>query len=181
MRKALALVALALVVGVAASCGGDDEADEDPTAAWASGFCSAVTSWTNELESITSEFSDTSNLNEEGLRSAADDARSATDELVEELRGLGRPDTPSGEAVESSIDELSTTLENEVAEIEETADGISGLTELPGAISTITASLATMSTAFSDTLTAISESDAQGELDAALEDSPECDEISTSG
>lgn len=181
MRKALALLALALMVGVAASCGGDDEASEDdPTAAWASGFCTAITSWTTKLENITSQFSDASNLSEDGLRSAADDARTATDQLVDELRDLGRPETESGEEVESAVDGLSTTLEDEAMKIEETADGVSGLTDLPGAISTITASLAAMSTAFSNTLSAISESDTRGELETALEESPECDEISSS-
>jgi methyl-accepting chemotaxis protein len=180
MRLAVTLLALAVLVGVAASCGGDDEAEGDPTAAWASDFCTAITGWRDELDSIASRFSDASNLSEESLRTAADDARSATDELVDELRDLGRPETPSGEAVESAVDGLSTTLEDEVAEIEETADGVSGLTDLPGAISAITASLAAMSTAFSGALTAISESDAEGELRAALDDSPECDEISSS-
>ena len=82
MRKALALLAVALLVGVAASCGGDDEAEENPTAAWAGGFCNAVTGWQDELESIASRFSDASDLSQEGLQSAAEDARSATDQLV---------------------------------------------------------------------------------------------------
>ena len=99
MRKALALLALAFVVAVAASCGGSDEAEEDPTAAWASGFCTAITSWTDELQSITSQFSDTSNLSQEGIQSAADDAKSATEQLVDDLRGLGSPETESGQEV----------------------------------------------------------------------------------
>ena len=177
--KALALLALAFVVAVAASCGGSDEAEEDPTAAWASGFCTAVTSWTDELESITSQFSDTSNLSQEGLESAADDAKSATEQLVDDLRGLGSPETDSGEEVQSAVDELSTTLENEAAKIEETADGVSGLTDLPSAITTITTSLSAMATAFSDTLTTIQDADVEGELGSALEDSPDCAEISS--
>jgi hypothetical protein len=180
MRRAFALLALALLVGVAASCGGDDEAsDEDPTAAWASEFCTAITTWTDELESITSQFSDTSNLSEDGIRSAADDARNATDELVEELRALGRPETDSGDEVQSAVDGLSTTLEDEAVKIEETAEGVSGLTELPGAITTISTSLSTMASAFSDTLSTIQDADVDGELESALEESPECDEISS--
>jgi hypothetical protein len=179
MRKALALLALAVVVAVAASCGGDDETAEDPTAAWASGFCTAITGWTDELESITSQFSDTSNLSQEGIRSAADDAKSATDQLVEEIRGLGRPETESGDEVQSAVDNLSTTLENEATKIEETADGVSGITELPSAITTISTSLTAMATAFSDTLSTIQDADADGELESALEASPECDEISS--
>ena len=178
MRRALALVALAFVVVVAGACGGSDDTDEDPTAAWASGFCTAVTSWTDELETITSQFSDTSNLSQEGIQSAAGDAKSATEQLVDDLRGLGSPETESGEEVQSAIEGLSTTLEDEAAAIQEAADGVSGITELPGAITTITASLSAMATAFSNTLTAIQDADVQGELGSALEDSPDCAEIS---
>ena len=91
---ALLVVALA---GVAAGCGGssDDETTADPTAAWASGFCSAVTTWTDDLQSITQQFTDTSNLSQDGLASAADDARTSTQELVDSLKALGAPETDS--------------------------------------------------------------------------------------
>jgi methyl-accepting chemotaxis protein len=176
-RLALALAVLALT-GIAAGCGGDDASDEDATAAWASGFCSAITDWTDELEGVTSQFSDASNLSEEGLRSAAEDVRSSTQTLVDELRDLGRPETASGEEVESALDDLSDTLESETAEIEDTADGVSNLTDLPGAITTITSSLSAMATSFSNALTAIQNADVGDELQTALEDSPECAGIS---
>ncbi len=180
MRRALAVATLAFVAAVAAGCGGNDEtADEDPTAAWASGFCTAVTTWRDDLESITSQFSDTSNFSEEALRSAADDADSATDQLVDDLRALGRPETESGEEVESSIEELSTTLENEAAAIEDTAQGVSGLAELPSAISSISTSLSAMATAFADTWTVIQNASVDSELETAFEDSPECEQISS--
>ena len=181
LRAALfgAVFALALV---GAGCGGDDgDSGDEATAAdeWASGFCSAVTSWTDELETITTEFSDPSNLSEDGLRSAADDVRSATQDLVDELRGLGAPDTEGGEEIRTALDSLSTTLDTEAAEIEETVEGIAGLTEIPSAITTVTASLSAMGTAFSEALQAIDQADAGGELQTALEDSPECAGISS--
>ena len=181
MRRSwiVAIVVLAMA-GMAAGCGGDDGSDADPTAAWASGFCSAVTDWTNELQTITSQFSDASNLSQDGLESAAGDLRDATDTLVSDLKDLGAPDTDSGEEVKSSLDTLSTTLETETAEIEETAQGVSSVTQLPGAISTISASLASLGNAFSETLQTIDNADVGGELQTALEDSPECADISSS-
>jgi hypothetical protein len=111
MRRVLALAAAAIALSVAAAgCGGSDS-EEDPTAAWASGFCTAVTNWTDDLQSVTSEFTDTSNLSEDGIKSAADDVRSSTQSLVDDLRGLGAPPTDSGDAVKSALDDLSTTLE----------------------------------------------------------------------
>ncbi len=163
---AAAVTALALV---GAGCGGsDDDSDTDPTAAWASDFCSAITTWTDELETVTSQFSDTSNLSQDGLQSAGDDVRTSTEDLVDDLRALGAPETEGGEEIRSALDSLSTTLETEAASIEETVAGISGLTGIPSAITAVTSSLSAMGTAFSSTLETIENADAGGELQDAL-------------
>jgi uncharacterized phage infection (PIP) family protein YhgE len=178
MRTRIALtvgiVALALV---AAGCGGsDNESTSQTTSAddWAAGFCSAVTDWTDELKNITSEFSSPSNLSQDGLQNAAEDVRGATDNLVDDLRGLGAPDTESGQEVKTSLDSLSNTLEAESGKISDIVDGVSGVTGIPGALSSITTSLSAMGTAFSNTLQTIEDADAKGELQGALEDSPDC-------
>jgi hypothetical protein len=173
---ALVVVALA---GVAAGCGGSSDEEADPTAAWASGFCSAVTTWKDDLRSITEQFTDTSNLSQDGLESAAEDARTSTQQLVDSLKDLGAPETDSGEEVKSALDALSTAVETETAQIEETAQGVTGITSLPSAITAISASLSALGTALSDTLQTIDDADAQGELQAALEDSPDCADISS--
>lgn len=179
MRTRIALsAAVAALALVAVGCGGSDD-DDDPAAAWASGFCSAVTNWTDELQTVTSQFSDPSNLSQDGLQSAADDVKSATDELVDDLRGLGAPETEGGEEIRSALDSLSTTLESEAASIEETVEGISGLTGIPSAITAVTTSLSAMGNAFASTLQTIESADASEELQTALEDSPECAGISS--
>src|SRR5688572_31235989 len=81
--RILLTAAVAALALVAVGCGGDDDSDADPTAAWASDFCSAITTWTDELQTVTSQFSDTSNLSQEGLQSAWDDVRAATESLVD--------------------------------------------------------------------------------------------------
>ena len=173
---ALIVVALA---GVAAGCGGSSDEQTDPTAAWASGFCSAVTTWTDDLQSITQQFTDTSNLSQDGLASAAEDARTSTDQLVSSLKDLGAPETDSGQEVKSALDTLSTTLDAETAQIQETAQGVTGVTDLPSAITKISASLTALGTAFSDTLQTIDAADTKGELQTALEDSPDCADITS--
>jgi methyl-accepting chemotaxis protein len=181
MRKGvwLTLSALVVVLAVAATgCGGSDK-EEDPTTAWASGFCRAITSWTDDLKDISSQFSNTSNLNQDALQSAVDDVRSSTERLGDDLRALGTPPTDSGQEVQDAIDGLSTMLDNETAKIEDTADGVNGLADLPGAISTITKSLGAISTAFSDTLTTIRSADVNGELKTAIDDSPDCQALNS--
>ena len=182
MRRFWLLATLVLALaGVAAGCGGgDDESEADPTAAWADGFCSAVTDWRDELQTITQQLSDTSNFSEDGLQSAATDVESATRTLVDDLRDLGAPDTDSGEEVKSSLDTLATTLENESSAIEDTANGVSSITELPGAVTKIVSSVSALGTAFSQTLQTIQDADVNGELQSALQNSPECADLSSS-
>ena len=173
---ALIVVALA---AVAAGCGGSSDEQTDPTAAWASGFCGAITTWTDDLQSITQQFTDTSNLSQDGLASAAEDARTSTQQLVDSLKALGAPETDSGQEVKSALDTLSTTLDAETAQIQQTADGVTGVTDLPSAITKISASLTALGTAFSDTLQTIENADTKGELQSALEDSPDCADITS--
>ena len=106
---ALIVSALALV---AAGCGGGDDESSDAVAAdqWADEFCAAVSSWKDHLQEIRDRFTDLSSLNEDTLNEAADDAESATDDFVDELKDIGRPDTASGQEIEDSIQTLEDTV-----------------------------------------------------------------------
>ena len=179
-RSWIAVAAVIALAGVAAGCGGSDsEAETDPTAAWASGFCTAVTDASDELQSIVSQFSDPSNLTQDALASAAEDAKSVTQGFVDEVKSLGTPDTSSGEAVKSSVDDLTTTIETQTQDIEETVDGISGITDLPNAITSISSSLTALNTALSGTIQTIENADAGDELKQAFNDSPECTSLTS--
>ena len=166
------------LVGVAAGCGGDDEGDDDSTAAWASSFCTAITDWRDDVEGVTSQFSDTSNLSQDGISSAAEDVRDSTESLVDELQDLGAPPTESGDEIRTALESLSDTLDTESSQIQETADGVSGLTDIPSAITEITASVSAMATAFSSALSTVQDADVDGEIETALDDAPECSGIS---
>ena len=176
-RKLLASGTAALAL-VAAGCGGSDESSASPTEEWADSFCTAITTWKDSLTSVTEQFSSPSSLTSEALTDAANDAKSSTDTFVDELRALGPPETESGEAVKSSIDELSNTVESEVAKIESAAEGVSGLADLPSAITSITTSISAMSSALSSTVQTAESADVDGELRTALEDTPACADIS---
>jgi hypothetical protein len=181
MKKTLIVTFIAALALVVAGCGGssDESSSASPTDEWASGFCTAITSWTDSIQSVTEQFTDPSSLSQSGLESAANDVKGATKELTDDLKSLSTPDTESGQAVKDSVDELSTTLDTEVAKIYDAVDGASGLTELPGAVSTITTSLAAMGAAFSSTFQSLENADVKGELQTALEDSPACANITS--
>jgi hypothetical protein len=185
--RALGLVVLALAL-VAAGCGGGDdeeaagttEAGTSATVEWAGSVCTAITTWKNELGQILDELADPSSLDEQSLEDAANDAKAATDTMVDELQSLGAPDTESGQDVEQAVDDFEKTMEDDVSEIEDTAEGISGITDLPGAITSISSSLSSMSAAFTSTLQTIEDADVQGELEDAFDESESCDELTGS-
>ena len=65
-----------------------------------------------------------------GLQTAVDDTKSATQTLSSDLKGLGKPDTEAGQQAKDSLDQLSTSLEQNVTTIEtslKNASGISGV------------------------------------------------------
>ena len=179
-RTWTAVVVVFALAAVAGGCGGSSNATEtNPTDQWASGFCTAVTTWKDAIANVKSDV--TSNPTKDGLQTAADDARSATDTLVSDIKDLGAPDTTSGQDVRTAVDSWSTTLDSEVSTIQDTVKGISSIADLPSAISTISTSVSTLATASSNALTTIDQADAQGELKTAFENAPECKDLTSSG
>lgn len=181
-RSAKIAVALLLTsaVLVAAGCGGsDDNTSASAADEWAAGFCTSVTTWTDALKEIGDDVASPSSLNSDALKEAAGDVSSATDAFIEDLRGLGRPDTESGQEVESSLETLSDTLETQKTDIEQEVDDVSGITGIPSAIAAIGSSLTAMGTAFQTALSAIDNADVGGELKTALENSDDCSELSS--
>jgi hypothetical protein len=185
MAKRLVLgIVVAMLVVAAAGCGGSDDetttsTEGTATAEWADGLCSAISTWKSELSSIASQFTDLSSLTEDGLQSAADDAKTATDTFVDDLKGLGTPDTESGDDIKSSVDELSTTVQTEVDSIETAVGDVSSLADVPGAVTDVKGSIDAMNTALSSTITTIQDADAQGEIKDAIDNSPDCADVSS--
>jgi len=183
MVKKLSIAAAVLALAVAAAgCGGGNDtttttAEATPAGEWADGFCTAVTTWESALKDIASQFTDLSSFSQEGLQNAADDAKSATDQLVADLKALGTPDTQSGEEVKSSVDTFSTTIQSQLDSIQTTVDETSGIAELPAAAKKITTSVTAMTTAFSDTWSTIQNADVGGELKDALDSSSACTDL----
>ena len=177
LRFALA-ACVALFVLVAAGCGGDDESSA--TEEWASSVCSAVTTWKNDLEQAAQPLTDLSSLSEESVRQAADDAKSATETLADSLKGLGRPDTSSGEQVESAVDDLATKLESSATEIETAVEGVSSVADIPSAVGTVTTTLTALGTTADSAVQTLGDADVSGELKTAFDQADSCEELTSS-
>ena len=91
-----------------------------------------------------------SNPTRQGLNDAADDASDATDTFVDELHGLGTPDTASGAEAKDIVDQLATDLSDNVQDIQ---NGIKNASTVVGAVSTVRNTLTTMSNDLTSTIT----------------------------
>lgn len=175
-------LAAALVAGialVAAGCGGDDESEPAATQ-WAGDVCTAVNTWRSDI--ATTANSVTSNPTRAGLEQAADEAKSTTETLVDTLKGLGAPDTESGDQARSALDTLSTGLQDDVDTIQKAVEDVSGVQGLLGAVSEVSAALANISSQLSDALDELgSLRDVDDQLQQAFTDAESCDGLLPSG
>ena len=176
-RVATVVLTASLALAAAGCGGGDDSSSGTETSAWAADFCTAVTTWTDELQNISNDVDDPSALSADSIRQAADELDAATQTFVDDVRALGSPETESGQEVEDSLNTLADTLETERSDIRDAVEGVSSLTDIPAAISAIGTSVAAMGDAFGDSLQAIEDADIDGELERAFENSDECDEL----
>ncbi len=177
----IAIFGIALVVAafalVAAGCGGSDDEETSSAATWAQDFCGAVTTWTDDLQQIQDDV--TASPSVDALEDAAQEASDATDAFLDEIRGLGSPETESGDEIETSVEALTEAVDNEKAEIELAIDDADGIAGAAGAISAIGSSVAAMAAALQSTVQTIEDADAGGELRTAFEETPACDDLTS--
>jgi uncharacterized protein YoxC len=117
------------------------------------------------------------NLSEDALRSAADDVESATSDFVDDVRGLGKPDTDAGEKAKESLDQLADDADENLSAIQSAVDDVSDVSGAVAAVTAISATLSTMGNQLSSTLTELEQLDAGGELEAAFKDADSCKEL----
>ena len=95
--------------------------------------------------------------------------KGATDELVDSLADLGRPETEAGEQAKSELDELATQLQQQIDDVEQAAE--SGSLSLV----TITSALTAASAAVRSSFESLQSLDGGEELRDGFEDAAACD------
>ena len=115
----------AVVVGVLVIIGAvvvarlaDDDFTSVETTEWAGSVCTSLSEWQGSLQSIGANAGAPS---VESLEDALDDARSATDELVQDLHRLGPPDLDTGDEVEDALDDAAEGLRDDYDELDSAA------------------------------------------------------------
>jgi uncharacterized protein YoxC len=176
MYRWLAWVVVALLAAFLASGCGGDGGDESSATEWADDVCSAITTWKDSITS-TADSLRGGNLSEDALRSAADDVESATSDFVDDVRGLGKPDTDAGEKAKESLDQLADDADENLSAIQSAVDDVSDVSGAVAAVTTISSTLSTMGNQLSSTFTELEQLDAGGELETAFKEADSCKEL----
>ena len=183
MARRPVLIVIVLALGLlAAGCGGGGSSSSDDTTAttvWANGLCSALTTWKGSLESAATQLT-SGNISKETINGAVDDIRTSTDSFVDDLKGLGKPDTAAGQKAKASLDKLADELQSDVSDVQDAVGGASSLTELLAALPTLRTALTSMATQFQTTRSELNQLDAKGELKDAFEQADSCDSLTKS-
>jgi hypothetical protein len=180
-RRTLLAVPVAALALLAAGCGGGggsstEASDTTPTEEWASNFCTAITTWTDSLRSSVDEIQ-SGNISKEALQGAVDDAKRSTETLIDDLKGLGKPDTEAGQQAQETISNLADELQQDVDKIESAVNDSSS--NLLSTISTITSTLTTMGSQLSSAFTELGQLDGKGELEDAFNQADSCKELTS--
>ena len=168
-----------LAASLVAGCGGDDGGGDSATA-WADDVCSAITTWTDSITSTTDSLRG-GNLNEDSLKSAVDDLADATNDFVDDVRGLGAPDTEAGQQAKESLDQLADDADENLSPVQKAVDDASGSSGIVAAITAISGAISTMGQQFSATFTELQQLDPGGELETAFNEADSCDELRSGG
>ena len=168
-----------LAASLAAGCGGDGGGNSSATS-WAGDVCSAITTWKDSITSTTDSLKG-GNLNEGSLKSAVDDIAGATSDFVDDVRGLGPPDTESGQQAKESLDQLADDADENLSTVQNAVDDVSDPSGIVAAITTISGAVTTMSQQFSSTFTDLKQLDPGGDLETAFNEADSCNDLQSSG
>ncbi len=107
------LALLAVVALVAAGCGGSSS-DTKANDAYASGVCSAIGTWVQQIKNVTSSGL-TSGISKASLQSKVAQAETATKTLAKQIKAVPRPNTSDGQAAKAQVDQFSSDAASTVS------------------------------------------------------------------
>lgn len=174
-----AVVVLALFAAAGCGGGGGSSSSGQPSAEeWANDVCSALKSWSDTVKSATTSLQSSPSV--DALQNTATQVKDATSTLVDDLRGLGTPDTESGDKAKEATDKLADQLDEDKQKIEDATKDVSGASGMLDALSTVTSTLGSMATQFQTALSSLGQVDPKGELEDAFSNAESCKSL-TSG
>jgi len=165
---------------VAAGCGGSSNSGTISTAAgatstvqWASGVCTAFSTWKQSLATITAGLK--TNHTSTDLTNASVNVKNAAKGLESTLKTLGKPGTAAAQQAKTELNTLETSLSQTKASVQKTLQTKpSNTTEALADVSTVTAELSKVAQDFSNFVASVEKADPKSELSEAFKQAPSC-------
>jgi methyl-accepting chemotaxis protein len=177
VQRALAVPFVSLVMllsMVAAGCGGNDTSSAE---SWANDVCTELDTWANSVSTaIKNVMSQGAGVTRADLNAAANQASSATTDLVDGLQQIGPPDTQSGDTAQQQVSQLGDELQQDANEVRDLVQNAPST--VAGLVSTAQSVLGQIGTAADQvnaTLTSLQQLD--DDLRTGVEQSDACNEL----
>jgi len=172
--------ALAAVVAatafLAAGCGSSKSSDTVSPEDWANNVCSAITTWSSSVRQ-TGNSLQSGTVDKASLNSAVNDFQKSTQQLADDLKGLGRPNTSAGKKAQASVDTLATEIQSDADKIKSEVKGASGLGGYQKALASVGVTLTQMGQQVTNTFGELGNLDAKGELESAFKKADKCSSL----
>jgi hypothetical protein len=136
--------------------------------------------WRSAVKSVGTQLKNGQIHSKTALTNAADQLESATKTMSDSLKGLGKPPTPGAEQAKGDVDHLSQQLSSGADQLKSETSNISGAQGVLGAITSAGATVSTMASDVSATLTQLKSIDAQGAWKQAFSQASSCKTLSGS-
>jgi ABC-type transporter Mla subunit MlaD len=177
----LAILPVALAAVLAAGCGGGGSSSGSSSSPspkdWANNLCSAISTWSHSVKK-SGQTLQSGKVTKDNLKQTTDDIKSATHQLAEDIKGLGKPDTDAGQDAKDAMDKLSKQIDGDVEEMQNAVDNAgSGAGGAVAAASTIASTLSKMGTQIGTAASSLQSLDAKGELEKGFKDATACQNL----
>jgi len=169
------VVAIAVVIAAGCGGGGSSSSDSSPSPKdWANNLCSAITTWSQSVQK-SGQALQSGKVSKDSLKETTGDIKSATQQLADDIKGLGKPDTDAGQDAKNAMDKLSQEIDGDVEEMQKAVDNAgSGAGGAVAAASTIASTLSKMGTQIGTASSQLQSLDAKGEREKGFKDAPAC-------
>ena len=167
---------VAIAVVLAAGCGGGSSSSSSSPSPkdWANNLCSAISTWSDSVKK-SGQTLQSGQVTKDNLKQTTDDIKSATHQLAEDIKGLGKPDTEAGQDAKDAMDKLSKQIDGDVEEMQKAVDDAgSGAGGAVAAASSIASTLSKMGTQIGTAASSLQSLDAKGELEQGFKNAPAC-------
>jgi hypothetical protein len=176
VRRVTAAVVVAVVV-LAAGCGGDDESAAE---SWATDVCTAFSDWRDAVASA-GESLRAGATTADDLEAAVDELEQATEDFADDIRGLGPPETDTGQEAQEALERLADEVEQDREDVQSALQDAEGVQGVLDAVAAVASTLSVMGEQLGAAFDELEQLDPAGELSAAFESSEACDSLADGG